>query len=82
MRPVGGSNGIIEIVIILARVISIKKYRVIKKIAGCCIHLASMSKQVDHTNIKMITEKSIEGIYCNSQSLSTIPCLDSILEKN
>jgi hypothetical protein len=35
MSPLGGSNGMIEIVIILARVIIIKKYRVIKKIAGC-----------------------------------------------
>lgn len=81
IKPFGGSRGIIEIVIILKRVIIIKKYSVIKKIAGCCIHLASISKEVAHTNIKITTERSIEGIRCNSQSFSTIPGLASILEK-
>jgi hypothetical protein len=81
IKPFGGSRGIIEIVIILKRVIIIKKYSVIKKIAGFCMHRTSISKEVDHTNIKITTEKSIEGIRCNSQSFSTIPCLVSILEK-
>jgi hypothetical protein len=45
------------------------------------MHRTSISKEVDHTNIKITTEKSIEGIRFNSQSFSTIPCLASILEK-
>ena len=45
------------------------------------MHLVRTSREVDHTNMKMSIEKSIEGICCNSQSFNTIPCLASIIEK-
>ena len=50
----------------------------VKKIAGSCTLRTMASKNTDQIIIKMSTEKSIAGIYCNSQSVNTAPSLFSI----